>query len=83
MGCFDTIHVPCPKCQYPYAAQSKSGKCDFITYEIAVDVLSDVNRHAPFTCVKCEALFKVHLVIIATPVLILIGENHAEKDEDD
>ena len=72
MGCFNTIRVPCPKCQEPYEAQSKGGDCSLSTFNLedaSIDDLSDINRHAPFTCEKCGAAFKVKVVAIATSIL--------------
>ena len=54
--------VPCPKCGEKYEAQSKGGECSLSQYELAAcpqDVLSDVNRHAPFVCEKCGCMFDV------------------------
>lgn len=62
MGLFDTVIVPCPDCGKPYEAQSKGGSCSLFTYELEdapEDVLSDINRHAPFCCRGCGAVFKV------------------------
>ena len=64
MGCYDTIFVPCPKCGEEYEAQSKSGDCLLRHYtfgeNVPEDVLSNVNRHAPFAC-DCGAKFEVDL----------------------
>ena len=62
MGCYDTVLVPCPKCGELYDAQSKSGDCLCRVFEFEntpPDVMSNVNRHAPFTCFKCNAVFHV------------------------
>jgi hypothetical protein len=62
MGCYDTVVVPCPKCGEEYFAQSKGGYCLLYEYPLDKapdDVLSDVNRHAPFTCYKCRTKFEV------------------------
>jgi len=64
MGCFESIGVPCPKCGEIYWAQSKSGPCMMGAYDLVDcpdDVVQDVNRHAPFRCEKCEAVFEVVL----------------------
>lgn len=61
MGVYDSIWVPCPNCQAPYEAQTKSGPCRMEQFSLAdapADVLKDVNRHAPFTC-DCGCEFKV------------------------
>ena len=64
MGAYDTILVPCPTCGEKEEAQSKSGDCLLRTFELdkcPIDVLPDVNRHAPFTCNKCKTVFEVKL----------------------
>lgn len=54
MGLFDVVLVPCPKCGKKYPAQSKGADMPMLEcYElddVPPQVLSDVNRHAPFTC---------------------------------
>ena len=63
MGCYDTIAIPCPKCGELYYAQSKSGDCLLKTYYFAntpPEVMSNVNRHAPFTCSDCGTMFRVN-----------------------
>jgi hypothetical protein len=60
MGCFDTVMVPCPVCRKRIGFQSKSGPCDLAVYQYEdapADVLEDVNRHAPYTCDECSAVF--------------------------
>jgi transcription elongation factor Elf1 len=72
MGCFDTVLVPCPRCGTREEAQTKSGPCNLATYNLdkaPTEVLANINRHGPFTCVNCGAVFKVNLVTTATPVL--------------
>ncbi len=62
MGCFDVIDVPCPKCGWLYPAQSKSGPCELARYSLQGapdEVFENVNRHAPFSCMKCGTLFRV------------------------
>ena len=62
MGLYDTILIPCPKCSHIHHAQSKSGDCSMNVFEIEnapVDVMGDVNRHAPFTCEVCRCVFSV------------------------
>jgi endogenous inhibitor of DNA gyrase (YacG/DUF329 family) len=62
MGCFNTIMVPCPKCQEDYPAQTKSGSCDFTSFSLKdapAEDMQDVNRHAPFKCSKCGTEFYV------------------------
>jgi endogenous inhibitor of DNA gyrase (YacG/DUF329 family) len=62
MGCYDTVLVPCPKCGELYDAQSKSGDCTLRVFDFEntpPDVMSNVNRHAPFVCFKCKTVFCV------------------------
>lgn len=50
---FDSVIVPCPKCGKVHLFQSKSGDCLLRKYEPShapLDVLIDVNRHAPYDC---------------------------------
>jgi len=70
MGMYDTVNVPCPDCGTKQGFQSKSGPCLLDTYELdkcPMDVLRDVNRHAPATCEKCGIKYCVMLQIIAEP----------------
>jgi len=83
MGSFDRITVPCPRCQEPQEIQSKGGACMFRHYTLQnapPDVLGDANRHAPFTCEKCKATFKVHVVCMAQTVLTV--PNEVENDDE-
>lgn len=62
MGLFDSVMVPCPKCGERREFQTKGGECTLTTYSLEdapLDVLSDVNRHAPLRCQKCSTLYKV------------------------
>jgi endogenous inhibitor of DNA gyrase (YacG/DUF329 family) len=62
MGCYDTVLVPCPKCGELYDAQSKSGDCLCGVFDFEntpSNVMSNVNRHAPFVCDKCKTVFCV------------------------
>lgn len=76
MGVYDSIWVPCPNCQKPYEAQTKSGPCILDVFTLADapdDVLEDVNRHAPFTC-ECGCEFKViGRKTMAVPVINVQG----------
>lgn len=68
MGCYDTVILNCPKvsCNETIYAQSKSGECLLREYPLAlapVEVLYDVNRHAPFKCPVCGTEFSVQLTI--------------------
>ena len=69
MGCYDTILVPCPTCGCRYPAQSKSGDCECLVYAFdnaPTEVMYDVNRHAPFTCDECGAVFEVSVMPVPT-----------------
>lgn len=71
MGVYDIVNVPCPSCGEKAEAQSKGGACELVTYELhkaPEDVLSDVNRHAPFDCRECGQRFQVNMV--PTSVLV-------------
>jgi hypothetical protein len=62
MGCYDTVLLPCPECGKIYDAQSKSGDCLLRVYnfnDAPDDVMSNVNRHAPFVCFECGTVFHV------------------------
>lgn len=62
MGVYDSVKLLCPKCHVAYYAQSKGGDCIMKTYTINTapqDVMSDVNRHAPFECEECGSYFRV------------------------
>lgn len=64
MGMYDTIMVPCPACSVQAEFQSKGGDCKLETYALEDapdDVLLDVNRHGPTSCVKCSTLFRVEI----------------------
>lgn len=62
MGCFDSVMVPCPKCGMRMEFQSKGGRCIQGVYtleEAPLDVIADVNRHAPRCCLECGTRFEV------------------------
>lgn len=69
MGCFDTVAISCPRCGEKQEVQSKGGSCCLTHYDCLdkapADVLSDINRHAPFTCERCDCIFKVDVKVIA------------------
>jgi len=66
MGIYDTVVIPCPECGELYYAQSKgSYECSlrhFDLWNAPSDVMSDVNRHAPFEC-ECGTIFDVEMSI--------------------
>jgi len=62
MGCFDEVRIACPQCGTITYAQSKGGSCSMSRYDLKdcpEDVLTDVNRHAPFMCKSCGTMFEV------------------------
>lgn len=70
MGCFDTVRVPCPRCNTIILFQSKGADRpsyrEFDLDEAPADVLTDANRHAPYYCHHCGALVEVEVRVIAT-----------------
>jgi len=64
MGMYDTVMVPCPNCKEKNEFQSKSGDCVLNIYNLEdtpQDVLLDVNRHSPISCLNCGTSYKVYL----------------------
>ena len=62
MGMFDSVWLDCPSCGEKYEAQSKGGDCLLRQYtleNVPENVLSNINRHAPFTCNNCGTQFFV------------------------
>jgi hypothetical protein len=62
MGVYDTVRVPCPQCGTLGYFQTKSGPCEMKEYDLAdapVDVMANVNRHAPWQCEECWTYFWV------------------------
>lgn len=69
MGTYDTINVPCPKCGTKSGFQTKSGRCTLAEYELneaPADVMEDVMRHGPATCLSCGTIFGVQFQIVST-----------------
>lgn len=89
MGMYDSVLVPCPKCGTESEFQSKSGNCDLTTYKLAeapLEVLTDINRHAPNTCEKCGTLYGVEFQVIVKPVTKatpIPWPPKSEQEEDD
>jgi len=82
MGVYDEVKVPCPKCGELYYAQSKGGDSCMMTYALndcPIEVLCDVNRHAPFECTNCKTNFKVKLEI--TPSVIKFKEVYLKNNK--
>jgi predicted RNA-binding Zn-ribbon protein involved in translation (DUF1610 family) len=68
MGCYDEVYVNCPKCGHQQIAQSKGGECLMRRYSLSgvpIDILEDINRHAPFDCPNCGTAFKVIVKLTA------------------
>jgi hypothetical protein len=84
MGVYDTVRVPCPSCGAIYHAQSKGGECDLVTYDLDIcpaDVLSDVNRHAPFTCESWNTKFDVEYTLSVSSIKVVdINKRDSEDD---
>ena len=89
MGVYDTVEVPCPNCGKIFYAQSKgSYDCSMGNYNLIncpYDVLSDVNRHAPFECSECKTIFEVKIefkadVIVTTEPCPNCGKVHSCYD---
>jgi hypothetical protein len=74
MGMYDTIHIPCPKCQTPVDIQSKGGECLLNNYTLdtaPVDVLLGLmDRGYIDQCDKCKAYLKP-VVEVQRPVVWL------------
>ena len=71
MGCPDYVNVPCPRCGETTEFQSKGGPNCCMSYNLddaPQDVLSDINRHSPYTCESCGYVFKVEVVSIAKSI---------------
>jgi hypothetical protein len=63
MGMYDTVMVKCPSCGKKNEFQSKGGDCLLSVYTLKIcpdDVLSDVNRHAPYEC-RCGVSFMIDI----------------------
>jgi len=58
MGVFDSVMVPCAKCNNLLEFQSKGAMDPFMhTYNLENapdDVMTDINRHAPIECSICK-----------------------------
>ena len=79
MGSYNTVHVPCPKCQKRNKLQTKSGSCKYADVTLKTASLGDlwgvVNE--VHTCTSCGAKYQINAVHVATTVL------HVEVPEDD
>ncbi len=68
MSSFDEIIISCPDCSKTKIVQSKGGNClgEIYTLDNApFNILSDVNRHAPFKCDVCGCIYIIHLKALA------------------
>ena len=87
MGMFDSVLVPCPECGRKQEFQSKGGDCILAVYELEQcppDVLSDVNRHAPYECEDCGTIFAVQVTWSAKAMAYnggLSGRNEAQRSD--
>jgi DNA-directed RNA polymerase subunit RPC12/RpoP len=73
MGMYDIVNVSCPKCGTKEEFQSKGGTCTLREYTLdtaPVDVLSDINRHSPYTCRNCSTQFAVKVTSFAIPIIV-------------
>ena len=81
MGLYDEVLIKCPKCNKDQYAQSKDGRCNMDSYELdncPEDVLSDVNRHAPFICSGCGQKFIVNTLTKNTIPVVEEGEEDVD-----
>lgn len=74
MGAFDSVLVPCPECGQEQWFQSKGAdnpQCrEFTLKECPADVMSDINRYAPYLCVDCETYYSVKFKLKVTKVKV-------------
>lgn len=80
MGMYDIVLVPCPNCGEKEEFQSKGGECLLLAYELhdcPSDVLSDVNRHSPYTCENCQTVFEVNVEqkMMLVEKIVLVGKS--------
>lgn len=83
MGMFDTVRVPCPRCGEEEDFQSKGGErimCRYSLEDAPENVMSDVNRHAPYTCRKCGAKFYVGVKEAKFTPFLVGGELKSEGE---
>lgn len=75
MGVFDSVMVPCPECGLKEEFQSKGSedRCcrTFELKDAPLDVLSDVNRHAPYKCSNCGTWFQVAITLTSDNVCVV------------
>jgi len=91
MGVFASVMVPCPFCGTRVEFQSKGAngrrnECWMGNLEdCPADVLSDINRHAPYTCTnsECNGSFSVRIFAYGIPVInnpILMEKDNEDSD---
>lgn len=72
MGVFDTVIVECPKCRHSNDLQSKGADYPSLSIytldNVPSDVLSDIDRHAPHSCIDCGTRFEIKLI----PTVIVV-----------
>lgn len=65
MGMFDSLYVPCPKCNTDVEFQSKGGHCVLASYtldNVPTDVFNGIRREG--NCEGCGYSFKVDKTFI-------------------
>lgn len=77
MGSFNTINVPCPKCNYEMPVQTKAGSCmmeDKGIYEADLAELQDVVM-ADLVCEGCGS----ELEVVVQPHIWISVDNKKRK----
>ncbi len=57
MGCYDTVIIKCPNCNKSFSLQSKSGRCNLVTYTIdnaPLVIIADLNEEGADGRLFCE-----------------------------
>lgn len=79
MGCFDTVHILCPRCNTHIKLQSKGGECELENYDLAnapLDVLCGLMDE-DFFCDNCNLRLKISI----TPSIIPSYTNWVDDDD--
>lgn len=80
MGCYDTVHFTCPKCNEKVEVQSKGGKCNLRDYKSS-RVPADVGGYIEDREVECESC-KAKLIVKAPRISLSLVEVDSEDDFD-
>jgi len=67
MGCFDTVLIDCPHCNFRNEHQTKAGDCRLLDYkldEAPLKLLAHLEDYNPFECEKCKKSFEVIVNVI-------------------